>query len=118
MTGMDLLPAMATHRVLPTLPSETTEEDWPRRAIRPSPRVVPPRWRPGDPPRVSEEHPDHRQRLGRRLIAGIARGGGGGLATVFALAQEMEGEREGEGSCLLNLRTRLVRAEISPEPLS
>jgi hypothetical protein len=108
---------MATHRVLSTLLSKTVEEDWPRRAIRPSPRVVPPRWRPGDPPRVSEEHPNHRQRLGQRLIAGIARGGDGGSATVFASAQEMEGEREGEGSCLLNLWTRLVHTEISPEPL-
>jgi hypothetical protein len=75
---------MVTHRILPTLLLRNGGGRWPRRAIRPSPRVVPPCWRPDDPPRVTEEHPDHRQKLGWRPIAGIARGGGGGSATVFA----------------------------------
>jgi hypothetical protein len=55
---------------------DTTEEEWLRRAIRLSPRVVPPRWCLGNPPRASENHPDHRQRAMPATNAGITHGGG------------------------------------------
>jgi hypothetical protein len=70
------LPELATHRTLPTLLCDTTKEERLRRAIRLSLRVIPPRWCPDDPPRASENHPDHRQRAMSATNAGIARGGG------------------------------------------
>lgn len=39
------------------------------------------------------------------------------LASMLTLAPELQGGRKEEGSCLLNLRTRLVCVEISPETL-